>query len=177
MQPLETEQLLLRQLRESDFDDFYEYAQDPLVAGPGLWEPYESETVAREDFTRLIGLYERGLLWWALEYKADGKLIGRCELTNYNAHDARAEISYALNRHYWGQGLMTEAAQCMMQHGFEKLNLNRISAIALPENQASVRILQKLGMTREGCLRQSRRIGGIFCDIDLYAILKEEYTG
>ena len=177
MQPLETERLLLRQLRESDFDDFFEYAQDPLVAGPGLWEPYESEAEAREDLRRLIGMYERGLLWWAMEHKTDGKLIGRCELVNHNGHDARAEISYAMNRRYWGQGLMTEAARCVMRHGFETMNLNRISAIALPENQASVRILQKLGMTREGCLRQSRRINGVFRDIDLYAILREEYVG
>ena len=175
MQQLETERLLLRPLDESDFADFFEYAQDPLVAGPGMWEPYESEAVAREDLLELIGHYDKGLLWWGMEHKVDGKLIGRCELTNYNSYDARAEISYALNSNYWGQGLMTEAARCVLQHGFETLNLNRISAIVLSDNQASIGILRKLGMTYEGCLRQGRKIGGEFRDIDLYAILREEY--
>ncbi len=175
MQLLETECLRLRPLRTSDFADYFEYAQDPLVSGPGMWEPYESEAAAHADFLELIAGYDRGLLWWGLEHKADSKLIGRCELTNYDAHDARAEISYALNRDYWGQRLMTEAARCVLQHGFETMNLNRISAIVFSDNQASIRILQKLGMIHEGCLRQGRRIGEAFHDIDLYAILRAEY--
>jgi len=169
---LETDHLILRPLREADFADFFEYAQDPAVASSGMWTPYESEEIARADFTHLLSLYPHGFMWWALEEKADGKMIGRCQLDRYDPDDARAEISYALNQRYWGRGYISEAASCVVRYGFENLKLNRISAAVFPDNMASVRILEKLQMTREGCLRQHRTVDGIRKDVLLYAVLR-----
>ncbi len=171
----ETPRLILRPLREADFPDLFEYAQDPAVARDGMWTPYESEDKAREDFMRLLSFYPRGFMWWALEHKADGKMIGRCQLDNYDSDDARADISYALNQDYWGQGLMREAAQRVARYGFEVLNLNRLSATAFPDNVASIRILEKLGMLREGCLRQYRTSRGQPEDVYMFAALRAEW--
>ncbi|MEO8398087.1 MAG: GNAT family N-acetyltransferase, partial [Chloroflexota bacterium] len=104
---LETAHLILRPLREADFADYFEYAQDPAVASSGMWTPYASERDARADFSHLLTLYPRGFMWWALEAKseasADGKMIGRCQLDRYTPDDAHADISYALHQGYWGR--------------------------------------------------------------------------
>jgi ribosomal-protein-alanine N-acetyltransferase len=172
---LETARLILRPLREADFADYFEYAQDPAVASGGMWRPYASEDDARADFMRLISFYPRGFMWWALEDKAGGKMIGRCQLDRYDPDDARAEISCALHRGYWGRGYMREAAEQVARYGFEILKLNRLSATVFPDNTASVRILQKLGMIREGCFRQYRATRGAPEDVDLYAVLRTEW--
>ena len=172
---LETDHLILRPLHEADFDDLFEYAQDPAVASSGMWTPYESEEIARADFAHWLSLYPGGFMWWALEEKIGGKMIGRCQLDRYDPDDARAEISYALHQRYWGNGYMSEATKRVARYGFEDLKLNRISATVLPDNAASIRILEKLKMTREGCLRQHRTVQGVRKDILLYAVLRAEW--
>lgn len=173
---LQTPRLFLRPLNEGDFADFYEYAQDPAVSGPGMWRPYLSETVAREDFEHILSLYSQGLLWWALEHRPTGRMIGRCELAAYNPDDARAELSYALNRQFWGQGLTTEAARAVLRYAFEEMRLNRVSAKVFADNSASVRLLEKLGMVREGRLRQYVQVRGQPEDVDIYSLLHAEWN-
>lgn len=114
-------------------------------------------------------------MWWALEEKTDGKMIGRCQLDRYDPDDARAEISYALNQRYWGRGYMSEAAKRVARYGFETLKLNRISATVFPDNIASLRVLEKLKMTREGCMREYRTVQGMRKDVLLYAVLGAEW--
>ena len=172
---LETAHLILRPLREADFADYFEYAQDPAVASGGMWTPYKSEDDARADFTRLISFYPRGFMWWALEEKSDGKMIGRCQLDEYDPDDARAEISYALHQRYWRRGYSSEAVERIMRYGFEDLMINRISATVFPDNIASARILEKAHMIREGCLRQYRATRGAPEDVHLYAVLRAEW--
>src|SRR5690349_391516 len=99
--PLETPRLILRALTPADFADYYEYAQDPAVSGPGMWVPYPSEAAAQEDFERRLAAYNRGQLWWALEDRATGKMVGRCQLAEHDVEDAHAELGYALHRDFW----------------------------------------------------------------------------
>ena len=172
---LETDQLILRPLRETDFADYFEYGQNPAVASSGMWIPYASEQDAQADFSHLLTLYPRGFMWWALEAKTDGKMIGRCQLDQYDSDDARADISYALHQSYWGRGCMGEAAERVARYGFETLDLNRLSATVFADNTASIRILEKLGMIREGCLRQYRSTRGAPEDVLLYAALHSEW--
>jgi ribosomal-protein-alanine N-acetyltransferase len=172
---LQTSRLSLRPLQMADFADFFEYAQDPAVSGPGMWRPYVSETVAREDFEHILSLYRQGLMWWALEDRLTRKMIGRCELAAYDPIDARAELSYALNSLFWGQGLMTEAARAVLRYGFEEMRLNRVSAKVFVDNAASVRLLEKLGMVREGRLRQYVQVRGQPEDVDIYSVLHAEW--
>lgn len=172
---LETAHLILRPLRETDFADLHEYAQQPAVASNGMWRPYTSEADARADFDRLLTWYPRGFMWWALEEKEDGKMIGRCQLDDYDPDDARAVISYALNENYWGRGYGRESTERVARYGFETLNLNRLSATVFPDNIASVRLLQRLGMVYEGCLRQYRATRGKLEDVHLYAALRSEW--
>ncbi len=93
----------------------------------------------------------RGFCRWKLLSKAEGAMIGFCGLGFvHHVSDAQAntpEIGWWLARTYWGQGLATEAAGAVLRDGFERVKLDRIVSIARPANTASIRIMQKLGLT------------------------------
>jgi [ribosomal protein S5]-alanine N-acetyltransferase len=169
------EHVILRPLQEYDFADFFEYAQDPRVSEPGMWLPYVSEDVARDDFVHILSLYERGLMWWAIEHRVTGKMIGKCQLSDHDADDRRAEISYALHPDFWGQGLMSESIKTTVQYGFEDFDLYRIGAKVYTNNIGSIRVLEKIGMSREGCLRGYRRVFDAPKDVFVYSILRDEW--
>lgn len=86
------------------------------------------------------------------------------------------EIGWVFNPQYYGQGYATEAAQALLDYGFEMLNAHRIIATCQPENPASYRVMEKLGMRREGHFRQCIfRGNGVWWDEYFYAILRTEW--
>lgn len=103
-------------------------------------------------------------------------MIGRISLSHYSLRNARAEMDYAMNRKHWGKGLMTEAAKKVINFAFTTLNFNRIEAVCLPENLASIRVLEKNGMQLEGIKREYTFIRGKFDDLKLYSVLKREWV-
>jgi ribosomal-protein-alanine N-acetyltransferase len=85
---------------------------------------------------------------WAVHTKDDGRFVGRCGLQPM--FDSReVELGYTFHREFWGQGLATEGSLAAIQHGFDNAGLSRIVAIARPENRASWRVMEKIGMTYE----------------------------
>jgi ribosomal-protein-alanine N-acetyltransferase len=84
-------------------------------------------------------------------------------------------FGYVLRKDYWGRGLATEAARAVLRLGFECLDLRRIIADCFVLNPASQRVLEKLGMRREGHFLQSIRKAGAWHDVYLYALLREEW--
>jgi ribosomal-protein-alanine N-acetyltransferase len=87
---------------------------------------------------------------WATIHKETGRFIGRCGLLPWTI-DGRSEveIAYTLAQEYWGQGLATEAAKGILQHGFERLGLSRLICLIDPANHASRRVAEKIGMALE----------------------------
>jgi ribosomal-protein-alanine N-acetyltransferase len=172
---LETKRLILRKLRLEDAKDVFEYASDPEVSKYVTWEPHRSI----EDSINLIKFtherYEKreGIIW-GIVYKENNKVIGTCDISLAIKH-FRAEIAYAISRDYWGKGLMTEAVKEVIKFGFEKMNLNRIQAMCIPENIGSYRVMEKVGMKYEGLIREYMYIKGKFQDLKLYSILRIEY--
>jgi [ribosomal protein S5]-alanine N-acetyltransferase len=88
----------------------------------------------------------------------------------------RAEMGYWIGRPYWGRGYCTEAARELLRYGFENLGLARIFACHFKENEASGRVMRKLGMTREGDLRHHVIKWGVPQDLVLYGILRSEFA-
>lgn len=105
---------------------------------------------------------------------AGEQLIGGIGLHGDQRHDS-AELGYWIGVPYWNQGHITEAAQAMIRYGFEQLKLNRIHAHHFLNNPASGRVMQKLGMTCEGRLRQHVKKWDKYLDIDFYGILRAEF--
>ena len=109
---------------------------------------------------------------FAITRKEDGRLLGAIGL-RIEAEDQRAELGYWVGKPYWGQGFCTEAARATVDFGFQRLGLHRIQACHFARNIASGRVLQKIGMAREGRLRQHTRKWDAFEDIEIYGIIAE----
>lgn len=86
-----------------------------------------------------------------------------------------AELGYWIGVPYWGHGYCTEAAEAIVAYGFETLKLHRIQSTHFSDNPASGRVMQKLGMSYEGCRRQHTLKWGEFKDITLYGLLYEDW--
>ena len=109
----------------------------------------------------------------AVTDRATGELLGAAGLRLDPQH-ALAELGYWIGVPFWGRGYATEAARCLVEHGFGPLRLNRVQACHLVRNPASGRVLQKVGMTYEGRRRQALRKWERFEDVETYAILAED---
>jgi RimJ/RimL family protein N-acetyltransferase len=111
----------------------------------------------------------------AMVRPATGHLLGWCGLKITNFVLREGELGYALDRVYWGQGYATEAALAMLAFGFRSLNLHRIVGTCHPANQGSIRVLEKVGMSYEGCLREQKWCKGHWRSTNLYAALDHEW--
>jgi len=112
---------------------------------------------------------------WAIVEKASGRVIGTIRMGEYRAQHGRASVGYALARPYWNRGLTTEALRAVLRFGFDVVGLNRIFAVCYPENPASARVMEKVGMTYEGTLRDAAFEKGRYRSLKVYAILRREY--
>jgi [ribosomal protein S5]-alanine N-acetyltransferase len=103
------------------------------------------------------------------------QLIGGIGLRDIEPEHGHAELGFWIGVDWWGQGYAREAARCVIRYGFESLDLNRICAHHMVRNPASGRVLAAVGMQREGVLRQRVRKWGVYEDVVLYAVLRDEW--
>jgi [ribosomal protein S5]-alanine N-acetyltransferase len=104
---------------------------------------------------------------------ASHELRGAVGLHITRAHD-RGEIGYWIGEPYWGQGVATEAVTAILAFAFDTLGLHRVQASHLPRNPASGRVMQKVGMQREGLQRGRYRKGDVYEDVVEYAVLRSD---
>ena len=114
-------------------------------------------------------------LRWGVALTEDGPLIGTCGFSELNLDKRLGEIGCDLAQSYWGRGFMTEALREVLRFGFEQLNLNRIETWIMVENAASIRVIEKIGMRREGTLREREYWNDKFNDVEMFALLKREW--
>lgn len=107
---------------------------------------------------------------------AEGPLIGGVGLHNRVEEQERAELGYLVGREAWGRGFATEIAGVMVRFGFEQQGLTRIHAGVFHGNNASARVLEKLGFQREGVQRRHINRLGTWHDLILYGLLREDWT-
>ncbi|HEU4792335.1 MAG TPA: GNAT family protein, partial [Nitrolancea sp.] len=122
---------------------------------------------------------------FAIVLLAEERLIGTCGIRlarTVGPHNDRfsareADIGYELDSRFWGHGYATEAVRALLAFGFEQLGLHRIWAHCLAENVASIRLLERIGMRREGHLRENEWQQGHWHDTLIYAMLAQEWEG
>lgn len=173
---LRTPRLILREWREEDFAFSYALATDPEVMRYASREPVDAEAVRRLLGRRIATtmMQPRTHFGLAVTLAETGEVIGRCGL--YLTDDPRvAWISYELQRDQWGHGYMPEAVTALLRLGFEELQLHRVYAECHPDNRASYRLMEKVGMRREGYLRASHWEHDEWWDVLLYAILEQDW--
>ncbi len=173
---LTTEHLVLRKMKASDAADMYEYARLPEVTRYLTWRPHPNPGYTREYLEYLGSRYAVGDFHdWAVTLKDSGKMIGTCGFTRFDLPNNSAELGYVLNPAYHGKGYATEAAREIIRFGFEQLKLHRIEARHMVGNDASHRVMQKLGMKAEGTFRESYLIGGTYRTVTVCSILRTEF--
>lgn len=174
MQQLETERLVIRRFKEEDWKDLYEYLSDEEVV---RYEPYQVFSIEASQNEAKSRAESPAFL--AVCLKENNKLIGNIYFAKQEFKTW--EIGYVFNRRYQGQGYATEAAKAVIAYGFNTRGARRIVAMCNPLNTASWRLLERLGMRREGHLKQNiyfkkdEKGNPIWSDTYEYAILKEEY--
>lgn len=173
---LETKRLILRSMRMSDARDIYEYSCDPQVARHVLWDAHQNIHQTRAYIRYVLRQYRSGMpSSFCIVLKETGKVIGTIGFMWVNSENRSAEVGYSLSRAYWNQGYMTEALAAVLRFGFETLNLNRIEAQHETDNPASGRVMEHVGMRKEGTLRERLYNKSRFVDVELYAILQKDW--
>lgn len=142
---LETERLLLRRFTERDVDAVFALRGDAEIMRFIRSPQKRQESV---NWLKLVSsLWETERIGFcAVIEKRSGALVGWCGLWRLT-ETGETEIGYAIDRRFWGRGLATEAARAFLDYGFETLKLDKIAAVARPENIGSRRVMEKLGMT------------------------------
>lgn len=173
---LTTARLTLRPFARSDVDAVTCLAGAREIAQYTLHIPHPYERpMAQAWIASHRERFESGEgLALAVTQKDTDVLVGAVSLS-IDAANQTAELGYWIGVPYWGRGYATEAAQAMVGYGFTELDLYRIHACHLAPNAASGRVMQKLGMTREGLLRAHVVKGGVHHDLVLYGLLRSEF--
>ena len=173
---LETERLVLRPYGIDDAPRVQQMCGDWAIASTTLALPHPYPNGAAEQWisTHAESFRQGTEVTLAVTLKPTGKVIGSIGLSVNNKHK-RGELGYMIAKEHWNRGCCTEAAHTMLSYGFGVLDLNRIQAMHFPRNPASGRVMQKLGMTREGLLRQYVCNRGAIEDLVLFSIVRREY--
>jgi len=177
MLKIESPRLFLRRFRPDDWIAFREYMAQPKVL------EYESDwDTSPEGCQRAAASFSQGDQFWAVEEKETERMIGhvyfgQLEAPLYNTR----ELGYIFNPAYYGHGYATEACATVVQYGFERGGLHRVVAHCAPQNERSWKLLERLGMRKEGhCVRsvslKKNALGElIWWDELTYAVLAEEW--
>jgi RimJ/RimL family protein N-acetyltransferase len=172
---LSNKRLLLRGLTKNDWVDVHKYASQESVCQYQPWGPNREEDskgfveqalkdAVKEPRTRFI---------FAIVLNED--MVGVGELNIRDFTNRNGEISYIVNPDYWGKGIATNVAKLLIDFGFKELKLHRIYATCDPRNIGSLTVLEKVGMTKEGKIREHLLIKDGWRDSLLYSLLEHEW--
>ncbi len=176
---LETERLIVRPLRASDYKDNYEYMSAPETFRFERGKPIslkEAQQFCHEWSTKEPANF------WVAELKTTGKVIGQVSFFPERSPDFKTwEIGFIFHPAYYGQGYATETARAVIRYAFSTVGVHRLIAHCSPDNIASCKVLEKCGMRREGTLKKDFLLRNdkdgmpIWLDSYCYAVLDEEF--
>jgi RimJ/RimL family protein N-acetyltransferase len=173
---MSTKRLTLRFLSEADLSAVYDIFSHAEVMRYWSYLPWTDRSHAQQWLMKVLeGYRTRNALQLGIERRADNVLVGTCTLFQFHVVSCRAEIGYALGRPYWGSGYMHEALQALLYYAFQTLELNRLEADIDPRNQASAKVLERLGFQKEGHLRERWIVNDEISDTWLYGLLRREW--
>ena len=172
----EAERFRLRRLTKGDIANIYDNFSDTELMKFYDMAPFDNKEQAEDLFecwqaNNLQGTGYR----WCIAMKDANRLIGTIGFHCIDATSARAELGYEINRDFWGRGVMSEVLPYVLHHGFDVLELNRLSALIRPGNVASIALVRKFGFWQEGVLRSYTRISGVSTDVISFSLLSSEF--
>lgn len=171
VQSIETQQLIIRRFAPTDWQAVYAYTSDASVMAY-IPDGSFSETQASEFVDKHTGAHAEA---FPVILKTEHQLVGHMIFHPWFA-PRTYEIGWVFHPAYHGQGYATEAARALLHYGFEELQSHRIIATCQPENSASYRVMEKIGMRREGHFRKCIYYqDNLWWDEYFYAILEEDW--
>lgn len=175
---LKSQHLILRPLQETDLDGFATYRSDPEVARFQSWStPYTLNQA--KNLLKLMKKFPAGTPgnWYqlAIEPQIQPGIIGDCVFQILASDHRQARIGFTFSRLFQKKGYATEAVKCLLNYLFGDLNLHRVTAICDAENVASARLLERVGMRREGHYIDNIWFKDAWGSEYSYAILRKEW--
>ena len=165
----------LRKLRMSDADIITEYCKDPAISRWTASIPYPYKKRHAIEYIKKSKEKWNKKEAYNFVITRKGTIIGSIALMMKN--EGIAELGYWVAKPYWGKGYATEASKMAMKEGFKTLKLHKIYAHHIKENPASGRVMQKLGMKKEGIMREHTKKQGKYRDLIQYGVLRREFKG
>ncbi len=175
----ETSRLLIRRFNPQDLQDAFEILSDPEVAKYEFWDPFDIEETRQDLLLQssvipgTIGVWNEFAVQLSSENE-NAKMIGNISFRMKDAEQKQVEIGFHFNRLYHGQGYGSEAVIGLIEYLW-RLGAHRIWAVSDTRNFASWKLMEKIGLRREGHLVQNCFVNGEWCDEYLYAILEPEW--
>lgn len=173
---IKTDRLILRKYRKTDAKDVFEaWTGDKAVTRYMTFTPHESKEQTADTLEKWCTLYTRDNVYlWAIQM--GDKVIGNINVVTISNTLESCEVGYCLGVKYWGQGIMTEAAQAVIDFLFRQVGVNRIELSHAVGNPSSGRVAEKCGMKYEGTKREAfKSPDGKFCDLKCYGIVKSDW--
>jgi RimJ/RimL family protein N-acetyltransferase len=169
---LETTRLILRHQVIEDLDDLWALYQNPNITRYIPDAPRSREEAREELEWHMHGHPRRPELGlWATTHKETGRFIGRCGLLPWEIEGVQeVEVAYTISEGFWGKGLASEAARGIVQYAFDDLNLTRLVCLIEPENIASQKVAQRMGMRLEKKINLP--VNEVDCPVWIYSIQK-----
>jgi ribosomal-protein-alanine N-acetyltransferase len=170
-----TERLVLRKPCNRDIEPMYHISADEEVMEFYGMDPYKSMNQAREEVEWFLKIFnESEGIRWVITEKTNDECIGDVGYDKIVRKHKRAELGYKLAREHWQKGYMTEALSAVISHIYNTTDLNRLEAVVDPRNIGSIRLLEKIGFTQEGLLRDYELESSGFVDLIMLSILRKE---
>ena len=173
---LTTSRLTLRKLMPRDAADMFAYASQEGVTEYLLWNPHPGLAYTERYLKYLQTEYKKERFFdWAIVYTEEDKMIGTVGFTQLDKENLVAEVGYVINPAYAGRGIATEAVSAVIGYAFCTLGMQRVEARYMIGNDASLRVMEKCGMQKEGVLRSALLVKNVRRDIGICSILRNEY--
>lgn len=171
---LETVRFTLRKIEPGDIEALHSYWSDGVVT-EYMNVRFQNIEESRQMVELLNNLPETGEgMRWAIVDKKSGVVLGSCGYHNVKADHRRAEVGYELGQEYWGQGVMQEVMNAVINHCFEALGFNRLEAFVTEGNNRSINTLEKLSFRQEGVLREYEYAQGKYQNQVIMSLLRSD---
>jgi len=175
---LENEEILLKKIEKNDLDDYVDINMDEQLYRYKPGKPRKTVSAVEN----IIGHHERDfykkkIINLGIYAKSENnKMIGVAEIFDFDQTVNSITIGYTLNKNYWGKGFATKATKMLLDFLFDEIDVNRIQAFVMPENEKSHSVLLRNNFIKEGVIRQGHfwKCRGIV-NLVLYSLLKSEH--
>ncbi|MDC0864966.1 GNAT family protein [Rickettsiaceae bacterium] len=167
--------IILREIVESDAQDYLDYMSKDEMAG------FLTKENRPQDFDKALTEVKywasifpnKRSIYWAIALKDNNQMIGTAGFNVMSFQNSRADISYDLNPNYWGKGIMLKSVKGILSFADYALQLVRIQATSIIDNERSIKVLERCGFKREGLMKRYEVVEGEHKDYYMYARVHE----